>query len=142
MNQQQLLEIIRDKKRGCVDRGEAVVKLLNTHHVDQQRLPSLTGLADTSISRLKVCYENLSPDARQLCKTVKIQTQACHRLGREVAPADQVRFIRLAQDFAGKRESKRPLQNMGALGRPSPRGSITEKDMQEAIWAEKYKSLK
>jgi hypothetical protein len=139
-NQQKLVEDAKDKKRGCVERGEAIVMLLANHRVDQQRLPTLAGLTETMISRLKVCYENLSPDARRLCKTVKIQTQACHRLGREVARADQVRLIRLAQEFTRERESKRPLQKMGSPGRQSPRGLITEDDMQKAICAEKYKS--
>jgi hypothetical protein len=139
VNQQQLLGIVRDKKRGCVERGEAIVVLLNNHHVDQQRLPILTGLTETMNSRLKVCYENLGSDARRLCKTLNIQTQACHRLGREVALADQVRLIRLAQEFTRKREEKQPLQKMGPPGRRSPSGLITEDDMQEAIWAEKYK---
>jgi hypothetical protein len=142
MNQQELLEIVRDKKRGCVERGEAIVMLLNNHYVDQQRLPTLTGLTETMISRLKVCYENLGNDARRACKTIRIQTQACHRLGREVARADQVRHIRLAQECARKREAERPVQKMGSPGRQSPRGLITEKDMQEAISAEKYKFLK
>lgn len=142
MNQQQLLESAKDKKRGCVERGEAIVILLNNHHVDQQRLPTLTGLTETMISRLKVSYENLSTDARRLCKTVAIQTQACHRLGREIPRADQARLIRMAQEFTKKRESGRPLQKIGSRGRQSPIGLITEDDMQNAIWAEKYKRLK
>lgn len=139
MNQQELIEVAKDKKRGCVERGVAIVMLLMDHHVDQQRLPNLTGLTETMISRLKVCYENLSPAARTVCKTVKIETQACHRLGREVARADQVRLVRLAQDFTRKRESEQPLQKIGSRGRQSPKGFITEDDMRQAIWAEKYK---
>ena len=141
-SQQKLVEIAKDKKRGCVERGEAIAVLLDNHHVDQQSLPSLIDLTETMISRLKVCYENLGPDARRLCKALSIQTQACHKLGREVARADQVRLIRLAQEFTKKRESEQPLQKMGSRGRQSPKGLITEYDMQQAIWADKYKNLK
>lgn len=137
--QQELLEIVKDKKRGCVERGEAIVTLLN-YGVDQQRLPALTGLTETMNSRLKVCYENLSPAARRLCKKLDIQTQACHRLGREVARKNHMGHIRLAQKFAQKREAKRPLQNIGPRGRQSPKGLITEEDMREAIRAERTNS--
>jgi hypothetical protein len=142
VDRNRLLGIAKDKKRGCVERGEAIVRLLTDHDIDQQRLPALTRLTETMNTRLKVCYENLNPAARKLCKSVKIQTQACHRLGREVARADQVRVFGSAQDFARKRESKRPLQNIGPRGRQSPKGSITEEDMQEAIRAYKYKDAK
>lgn len=141
-NQQKLVEIAKDRKRGCVERGEAIVMLLDSHQIDQQRLPTLIGLTETMISRLKVCYENLGPDARRVCKTLNIQTQACHRLGREVASADQVRLIGMAQKFTKKRESERPLQKMGSAGRQSKKGLITEDDMQQAVWADKYKNIK
>ena len=91
-----------------MERGEAIVMLLADHHVDRQRLTTLTELTETMISRLKVCYENPSPDARRLCEpAAAIQVPACHMLGREVARADQVRLIRLAQEFTKKRESER-----------------------------------
>jgi len=139
VNQRNLIEVAEDKKRGCVERGEAIVLLLVDHRVDQQRLPTLTGLTETMISRLKVSYENLSPAARNVCKTVSIHVEACHQLGREVARADQVRLIRLAQEFTKKRELERPLQTIGSRGRQSPRGLITKDDMQQAIYAERYK---
>lgn len=134
MTKAELLTLIRDQDASPVVRGEAIVTVCNDYGMSLQILARReTSLSDTMISRLKKCYENLSEDARRICKDIDIDVEACHKLGSRISRPDQKSVIVLAIEIGKKREGKRPIQKMGPQGRRSLRGRITNQDMLDAI---------
>jgi hypothetical protein len=133
----ELLQIVQDNDRACVDRGEAIVELVESG-MTQTVIADSTNLSTTAISHLKTCFRNLQGKARQMCKAGKINVDACYSLAS--APAsDQERILRRAIELRRIKDTQRSVQHMGPKGRQTLPGQIADKDMKEAMKDVKYK---
>jgi hypothetical protein len=132
-----LLKIVQDRGRACVDRGEAIVKLVQ-RGMSQATIAELTELSVPAISHLKTCSLNLTGGARELCQAGKMNGDACYSLASAVG-FDRGRVLGRAIELRRIKDTQRSVQNMGPKGRQTPPGQITDRDMKEAIRDVKYK---
>jgi hypothetical protein len=132
-----LLEIVQDKGRACVDCGEAIDKLVQ-RGMSQAEIAELTALSVPTISHLKTCFLNLTGEARELCQAGKMNGDACYSLAHAV-DFDREHILRRAIELRRIREAQRSVQNMGPKGRQTPAGQITDRDMKQAIRDVKHK---
>jgi hypothetical protein len=128
----ELLEIVHDKDGACVDRGEVIVKLIDSG-MSQAAIAESTQLSTSAISHLKTCFLNLEGKAREMCKGGKMNGDACYSLAR--APdLDRERILRRAVELRRIKDTQRSVQgHTGPKGRQTLAGQITDEDMKEAI---------
>jgi predicted RNase H-like HicB family nuclease len=124
-SQKQLLEVIGDKKRACVDRGSAIVDLLKSG-MNQAAIAYSTELSPVAISHLKTCFQNLGPKASQMCRDGAVNGDACFSLA--IAGAvDQDSVLQRAVQLRQMQDAQKQK------GRRTPAGTITDKHMKQAI---------
>lgn len=128
---EELLEIIQNSDRACVDRGAAIVELVKSG-MRQVEIAGSTELSTVAISHLKKCSENLKGKAREMCKDRKMNSDACYTLA-SAPDCDQERALGRAIQLRKKKDDQRSAQHRGSKGRQTLRGQITDKDMKEAI---------
>lgn len=128
---EELLEIIQDRGYACVERGEAIVELVQSG-MSQVVIADKTNLSTVAISHLKTCFHNLEGKAREMCKTGKMNGDACYTLA-STPHFDRDRILRRAIELRRIKDAQRSVQHMGPRGRQTLAGQITNKDMKEAI---------
>src|SRR5208337_4093849 len=64
-SKEELLEIVQDNDRACVDRGAAVVELVQ-FGMSQAAIAESAKLSTAAISHLKTCFRNLEGQAREM----------------------------------------------------------------------------
>ena len=127
----ELLEIVQDNDRACVDRGEAIVELVESG-MSQTVIADSTNLSTAAISHLKTCFRNLEGKAREMCKARKMNGDACYSLA-SATKFGQQRILQRAIELRRIKDTERSVQHMGPKGRQTLAGQITDKDMKEAI---------
>ncbi len=127
----ELLEIVHDKDRACVDRGEVIVEMVESG-MSQAAIAESTQLSTSAISHLKKCFLNLEGKAREMCKGGKMNGDACYSLA-SAPDFDRERILRRAIELRRIKDTQRSVQHTGAKGRQTLAGQITDKDMKEAI---------
>ena len=130
-----LLEVVKDKNRPCVDRGEAVEKLCQGGKA-QADIAKLTSLSKEMISHLRTFYLNLTRKARKICESLSMNADACYSLANATRKY-QERVLEQAIRISKERDSNRAPRK----GRLTPVGQITDKDMKDAIAAVRCEML-
>jgi hypothetical protein len=82
-------------------------------------------LNKVTISHLKKCFDHLKGRAREMCKTGKMNVDACYSLA-NVLDSDQERVLRRAIELSKAKAVR-------SKGRRTPLGQITDKDVKQAI---------
>jgi hypothetical protein len=123
------LEIIQDSNRSCVERGAAIVALIQSRWTQAEIADSIAR-PRVSISHLKTCFDDLKGRARKMCEARKMNRDACYRLASEhVSEQVSDRILERAFDLMNKRDDQRRAQH----GRRTPPGQITDEDIKQAI---------
>jgi transposase len=123
-NNNELLGIVRDQNRACVDRGEAIDELVRSGML-QKEIANSTSLSKEAISHLKKCFRHLKGKAREMCRAGKMNGDACYSLA-NAPDSDQERILQRAIELS-------KTKGIRSKGRRSPPGQVTDKEIKQAI---------
>jgi hypothetical protein len=133
VDEQKLIEKIKNKELSYVERGEAVDALLR-ERMQQKRIAEQAELDKASISNFLACYRKLYGLARESNIGKTIEGSAAYLLAKEETGVEQQDAIfRCAQQKAKNRQDSQK----GKPGRRDLVGNITRDDMEKAIRAHK-----
>jgi hypothetical protein len=85
-----------------------------------------------SVSHLRKVSRNLKAPARQLCRSGKMNADACYTLA-GVDAVEQARVLKRAAELRTQKDERRYASGKKIKGRQTLRGQITDKDVKEAI---------
>jgi hypothetical protein len=135
---QELLAIVQQSGLGCVDRGKAIVELVESG-MTQVAIADSTTSSTVAISHLRTCFDNLRGEARAMCKDRKMNADACYRLASAPPALDQERIPRCAITIRSEKDAQRRSElRVGPRGRQTLEGRITDGDIKEAITRVRY----
>lgn len=100
--------------------------------MSQAEIAESTDRSTADISHVKKCFHNLEGKAREMCRTGKMNGDACYRLANAPNFYRERSFLR-AVELRKTKDAQRSVQRVGSKGRQTLPGQITDKDMKEAI---------
>lgn len=130
-SKQELLEVVQDNDRACVDRGEAITGLVQAG-ITQATIAESTHLSTAAISHLKTCFNNLHGGAREMCRHGRMNADACYSLASAHAD-NRERIYQAAVKIRERKDAQRDVQRIGSKGKQSRPGQITDEDIKDAV---------
>ena len=131
LSERSLLGIVADRNRPCIERGAAIDRL-SRRAWSQQAIAGEVGKSKADVSHLRTCFRNLKGKAREMCRTGRMNGDACYSLARETS-LDQQSVLEKAIEIRRIRDARNSELPRRLKGRRTPVGQVTDKDVKEAI---------
>jgi transcriptional regulator with XRE-family HTH domain len=139
-SESELLSVVKDKQLSYVERGQGVAGLCQSG-MEQETIARLASISKEAISKLKICFLNLSGTAREMCISHKMKSDACCSLAHAIskdAGLNHENVMGRAVAISQERDRQREDAD-GLKGRQTLMGHITNEDIKKALLEEKYK---